>query len=584
MSIKLLVNDRNYQDYSYCDSETFRKVETEGTLCIHPIEAKLFHNDIFTIDKEGIVNMLHSTVRKSQCLAGVLILHGNRTYGVASNGKRLYKCIPDDKHLPAFLVPYEMKHVGFSKNFINMYVTFSFQEWNHANKHPIGIIIQVIGTVDVLSHFYEYQLYCKNINTSIQKFTKDASKALGSCAKEEQGPHETFMDNICQKFPKIVDRTDKKEWDIFTIDPEASLDWDDGFSFKSLEDGTCLLSIYISNVTIWLDVLNLWDSFSRRISTIYLPDRKRPMLPTILSDCLCSLQSNTTRIAFVMDIFVKDDEIERIEYHNCKINVNRNFVYESKSLLEYPSYAKLMHATKRISKKIKFINQIQNSHDIVTYLMILMNYYCATELLKSKNGIFRSTIIKKDIEVPENIPPEVSKYIKIWSTSYGNYIDGSSALLSNMRHELLEMDAYVHITSPIRRLVDLLNMICLQRNLGLVELSSHSVQFYESWLQEMDYINTTMRAIRRVQTDCNLLDICSSRPDILDKEYECYLFDKLERNDGLYLFVVYLPKHKLICRLVLRDDLPNFSKCMCRLYIFEDEDKFKKKIRLQIIS
>ena len=32
------------------------------------------------------------------------------------------------------------------------------------------------------------------------------------------------------------------------------------------------------------DHLNIWESFSRRVSTIYLPDRKRPMLPTILSD------------------------------------------------------------------------------------------------------------------------------------------------------------------------------------------------------------------------------------------------------------------------------------------------------------
>ena len=65
-----------------------------------------------------------------------------------------------------------------------------------------------------------------------------------------------------------------------------------------------------------MDVLNLWDSFSQRISTIYLPDRKRPMLPTILSDCLCSLQEKTTRIAFTMDIFIKDGAIIDTKYSN----------------------------------------------------------------------------------------------------------------------------------------------------------------------------------------------------------------------------------------------------------------------------
>ena len=37
----------------------------------------------------------------------------------------------------------------------------------------------------------------------------------------------------------------------------------------------------------------LWRSFTKRVSTIYLPDKKRPMLPTILSDCLCSLQEKS---------------------------------------------------------------------------------------------------------------------------------------------------------------------------------------------------------------------------------------------------------------------------------------------------
>jgi exoribonuclease R len=63
-----------------------------------------------------------------------------------------------------------------------------------------------------------------------------------------------------------------------------------------------------------MDVLNLWDSFSRRISTIYLPDKKRPMLPTILSDCLCSLQENVRRVAFVMDVFIKENEIIDIKF------------------------------------------------------------------------------------------------------------------------------------------------------------------------------------------------------------------------------------------------------------------------------
>ena len=37
-----------------------------------------------------------------------------------------------------------------------------------------------------------------------------------------------------------------------------------------------------------------------------------------------------------------------------------------------------------------------DSHDVVCYLMVLMNYTCAKEMLLKKVGIFRSALIKKD--------------------------------------------------------------------------------------------------------------------------------------------------------------------------------------------
>jgi hypothetical protein len=65
------------------------------------------------------------------------------------------------------LIPYEIKNVGFSKVNKNLYVTFVFEEWN--DKHPRGKLSNLIGSVDVLDSFYEYQLYCKSLNNSIQK-------------------------------------------------------------------------------------------------------------------------------------------------------------------------------------------------------------------------------------------------------------------------------------------------------------------------------------------------------------------------------------------------------------------------------
>jgi exoribonuclease R len=305
------------------------------------------------------------------------------------------------------------------------------------------------------------------------------------------------------------------------------------------------------------------------------------MMPTILSDCLCSLQEKNTRLALVMDIFIRDDDIINIHYSNCTIRVAKNFVYESSDLLKNPNYYVLLELSRELCKKYKYISHIKDSHDLVSYLMILMNYHCAKEMLKHKNGVFRSTIMKREYAVPDTIPEEAAKYIKIWKSASGQYIDLSEETIS-LRHDLLDLDAYIHITSPIRRLVDLLNMIQLQQNLGIIQLSGNALNFYKKWLQDLDYINVTMRSIRKVQADCSLLELCANHPETMEKEYNGYVFDKLERNDGLYQYMVFLPELKLSSRITLRENFNNFDCKMFRLYLFHDEENFKKKIRLQM--
>ena len=573
---KILVSDRNYEKWEIFDTTKFDKVDIN----IQPFENKLFSNDIFQLDDQNNISIIHSSIRNVVSIPGVLILNGNKTYGRenktnSKQGKLLYKCIPDDVRIPEFLVPYELKNIGFSKVFQNMYVTFNFSEWT--DKHPMGKLDNVIGPVDILENFYEYQLYCKSLHASIQKFQKDAKKTIQNKSYEE------IIENIKDTYPNIQDRTDKTKWNIITIDPVNSQDFDDGFSVIDLDDERKQLSIYISNVTIWLDVLNLWSSFSRRISTIYLPDKKRPMLPTILSDCLCSLQQNVKRIAFVMDIIVNNEDICEIHYNNAIINVNKNYVYEDPKLLGDKTYHHILNITQIISKntRYKYMNHIKNSHDIVCYLMILMNYHCAKTLLETKTGIFRTTIVNKNIVVPDNLPDDVNKFIKIWNSASGQYMNGNE--IENTRHEMLNIDAYIHITSPIRRLVDLLNMIKIQKRTS-IELTEKAEIFYEKWLNELDYINTTMRTIRKVQCECSLLDLCHNQPEIMDKEYQGYLFDKINRNDGLFQYIIYLPELKLTSKITLREHYDHFQMEYFKLYLFNNEDKFKKKIRLHLVS
>ena len=191
--------------------------------------------------------------------------------------------------------------------------------------------------------------------------------------------------------------------------------------------------------------------------------------------------------------------------------------------------------------------------------------------------------IKKHIQLPSELPDHVSQFIKIWNSACGQYVDLNIIPDEDKdkltKHDLLEMDAYIHITSPIRRLVDLLNMIKFQQNHNMISLSCDASNFYNKWIEQLDYINTTMRSIRKVQSDCSLLDLCYNKPNTLDKLYDGYCFDKLIRNDGLYQFIVFLPELRLASRITIRDNLDNFEKRQYKLFLFNNEEKFKKKIR-----
>jgi exoribonuclease R len=192
--------------------------------------------------------------------------------------------------------------------------------------------------------------------------------------------------------------------------------------------------------------------------------------------------------------------------------------------------------------------------------------------------------MKENVNVPQNLPEDVINFIKIWHSTAGQYVDGSKISYTNeTRHGILDMEAYIHITSPIRRLVDLLNMIKFQKKLDLVILSDGVDKFYDNWLNDLEYINTTMRSIRKIQTDCSLLDLCNNTPGVLDKIYNGYIFDKITRNDGLFQYIIFLPDLKMNSRITIRENIENFDNKKFKLFLFNDEEKFKKKIRLQLV-
>ena len=86
---------------------------------------------------------------------------------------------------------------------------------------------------------------------------------------------------------------------IYSCDPIGCDDIDDAFSMDKIENGYTL-TIYIANVPLWLEYLNIWGSLTKQMATIYLPKKKRTMLPNILSNNVCSLLSGEKKISFAL--------------------------------------------------------------------------------------------------------------------------------------------------------------------------------------------------------------------------------------------------------------------------------------------
>ena len=115
-------------------------------------------------------------------------------------------------------------------------------------------------------------------------------------------------------------------------------------------------------------------------------------------------------------------------------------------------------------------------------------------------------------------------------------------------------------------------------------ISEDAISFLKKWLGELDYLNTSMRSIRKIQTDCALLDRCFGDPCIMNKEYSGILFDKVVRGNLTMSYMVYLKELKMLSRINVSIDVDNFSLHNFKLYLFENEDKTKKKIRLQMLD
>ena len=72
--------------------------------------------------------------------------------------------------------------------------------------------------------------------------------------------------------------------------------------------------------------------------------------------------------------------------------------------------------------------------------------------------------------------------------------------------------------------------------------------------------------------------------ELLFNNYKGVVFDKVMKTDGMFSYMVYLQEFKILSRITTSDDFDNYSCHIFKIFLFEDEEKVKRKIRLQYYS
>ena len=242
-------------------------------------------------------------------------------------------------------------------------------------------------------------------------------------SKKKKSKIVQFTKKELEKVLKKNNIQDRSDWNIVTIDSKASKDLDDALGIKHINENETVVSIYISNIVFWMDVLDLWESFTNRIATIYLPDRKRPMMPTKLSDDICSLLEKQKRFAFTLDIKINRNTGEIISYSYCNslIVVKENLRHKTEELKNNIIYNELIVISSKMNRKKIYLDSVVNSHEVVSYFMVLMNYLTAVRMKEHAVGIYRFTQSNKEYEAPNNAPKDIKKFLKIWHSMGGQY-------------------------------------------------------------------------------------------------------------------------------------------------------------------
>ena len=256
------------------------------------------------------------------------------------------------------------------------------------NSRFMGEVVEIIGHkndpgIDILSIVKKY-----NIETDFPDDVKEQLKNIPSEVSEEE----------CKN------RRDLRNEMIFTIDGDDTKDIDDAVSIHRKPNGNYVLGVHIADVSYYVKEGSPLDNDAmERGTSVYLVDRVIPMLPHELSNGICSLNPNVSRLAIscVMEFGSHGKQIDyeifesviksRIQMTYKKVNsiLEKNIVPEG-----YEKYADSLRMMADLAEILRKAKENRGYIDFeVDEAKILVNEKCEpTEIVLRDRGVGENLI------------------------------------------------------------------------------------------------------------------------------------------------------------------------------------------------
>lgn len=388
-------------------------------------------------------------------------------------------------------------------------VLLDVTEWGTKQESTVTELAKMIGhisdpTTDIPAAILEHE-----IREHFPKAVVDEALAYGSRVTKSD----------------LVGREDLRDIECFTIDPDTAKDYDDAISLERTSFGY-RMGVHIADVSHYVKAGSHLDQEAQlRCNSTYFPGKCVPMLPSQLSDNLCSLREGVFRLTVTAFIDL-DHTGTTIKSRVAKsvIKSKKRFTYKQvkkildgtldsphkPALLEMVKVCNLLKEKRAERGSVQLympelvvrvdekgtpldteIVEYDITHQLVEEFMLKANEVVAETLTKQgKNAGFRvhEEPAKESLRefsalagafgyhlsedpTPQEIqaffsdmePNTVSQYL---ATCYIRSMRLACYSPDNIGHYGLSLEHYTHFTSPIRRYVDtIIHRLLFEENL-----------------------------------------------------------------------------------------------------------------------